>query len=730
MKKIEMAIDGMHCASCAVLITKSLQKVPGVKEANVNYGTQKARVEYDEKQAGEKDLMEAVNKRGYSASLDISSQREQEIRAKEIAELKNQLIIGSVLAFPALIIGMFLMDFPQREWVLFALATPVQFYIGRHFYLGAWTALQNRTASMDTLIALGTSAAYFYSVATLFGFGDEQYFEVGAVLITLVILGKYLEALAKRKTSEAIRKLMDLSPKMARVMRGKKEMEIPISEVILNDMIVVRPGERIPVDGIIADGMTAIDESMITGESIPAEKRKGDTVIGGTINLNGSITFKATGVGKNTVLARIVQLVEDAQGSKADIQRFADQISAVFVPIVIGIALLTFIGWMTFGQATLAFALVTSVSVLVIACPCALGLATPTAIMVGTGVGAENGILIKGAEALETMHAIDTIVFDKTGTITQGKPQVTDVWVKNEKETKDILGILRGLEEKSEHPLAQAVVQYVQSKKIPASKIDGFKAHFGKGVEGTHQRKAYRLGNIRWTEEQQIPLDEYEGMNEKWENEGKTVVVLSSGKKVLAIIGIADVLKESSAATVKELKDLHKDVWMITGDNARTAKAIAARAGITNVFAHVLPEQKAEYVKKLQAQGKKVAFVGDGINDAPALAQAELGIAMGSGTDIAIEAGDVVLMKGNPYDVVNALHLGKATMGKIKQGMFWALVYNVLGIPIAAGILYPYTGWLLSPIIAGGAMALSSVSVVTNALLLRRIRFKKMEEKK
>ncbi len=724
-----MAIDGMHCASCAVLITKSLQKVPGVKEANVNYGTQKARVEYDEKQAGEKDLMEAVNKRGYSASLDISSQREQEIRGKEIAELKNQLILGSVLAFPALIIGMFLMDFPLREWVLFALATPVQFYIGRHFYLGAWTALQNRTASMDTLIALGTSAAYFYSVATLFGFGDEQYFEVGAVLITLVILGKYLEALAKRKTSEAIRKLMDLSPKMARVMRGKKEMEIPISEVILNDMIVVRPGERIPVDGIIADGMTAIDESMITGESIPAEKRKGDTVIGGTINLNGSITFKATGVGKNTVLARIVQLVEDAQGSKADIQRFADQISAVFVPVVIGIALLTFIGWMTFGQATLAFAVVTSVSVLVIACPCALGLATPTAIMVGTGVGAENGILIKGAEALETMHAIDTIVFDKTGTITQGKPQVTDVWVKNEKETKDILGILRGLEEKSEHPLAQAVVQYVQSKKIPAAKIDGFKAHFGKGVEGTHQRKAYRLGNIRWTEEQRIPLDEYEGMIEKWENEGKTVVILSSGKKTLAIVGIADVLKESSAATVKELKDLHKDVWMITGDNERTAKAIAARAGITNVFAHVLPEQKAEYVKKLQAQGKKVAFVGDGINDAPALAQADLGIAMGSGTDIAIEAGDVVLMKGNPYDVVNALHLGKATMGKIKQGMFWALVYNVLGIPIAAGILYPYTGWLLSPIIAGGAMALSSVSVVTNALFLRTIKWKKAEEK-
>ncbi len=728
MKKLELAIDGMHCASCAILITKSLEKVPGTKVANVNYGTQKARVEYDETQANENDFMDAVKKRGYTASKDVSSQREQEIRAKEIGELKQQLILGALLAFPALIIGMFWMEFPYRVWVLFALATPVQFYVGRHFYLGAWTALQNKTASMDTLIALGTSAAYFYSVATLFGFGEEQYFEVGAVLITLVILGKYLEALAKRKTSEAIRKLMDLSPKMARVMRGKKEVEIPVSQVVLNDLIVVRPGERVPVDGVIVDGQTSLDESMITGESIPAEKKKGDTVIGGTINLNGSITFKATGIGKNTVLARIVQLVEEAQGGKADIQRFADQISSVFVPVVIVIALVTFFGWLTIGQSTLAFALVTSVSVLVIACPCALGLATPTAIMVGTGVGAEKGILIKGAEALETMHAIDTIVFDKTGTITQGKPQVTNVWMAPKLNEKETFALLRGLEEKSEHPLAMAVVQFVQSKKISPAKVESFKALFGKGVVGRVERNEYQLGNIRWMEEQKISLREHEETIETWENEGKTVIVLSNRKKVMAILAIADVLKESARNTIAELHRMKKEIWMITGDNERTARAIAAQAGIVHVFAHVLPEQKAENVKKLQTSGKKVAFVGDGINDAPALAQADLGIAMGSGTDIAIEAGDIVLMKGNPYDVVNALILGKATMNKIKQGMFWALVYNVIGIPIAAGLLFPFTGWLLSPILAGGAMALSSVSVVTNALLLRGMKFKKEKD--
>lgn len=725
MKKVELAIDGMHCASCAVLITRSLEKVPGVKMANVNYGTQKARVEFDEKATRENDLIEAVKKRGYRASLDVSPEREAQIRAQEINQLKRELLIGIIFSVPALIIGMFLMEFPYREWVLLVLATPVQFYVGRHFYLGAWTALLNKTASMDTLIALGTSAAYIYSVVSLTGLVEEQYFEVGAVLITLVVLGKYLEALAKRKTGEAIRKLMDLSPKTARVLRGKNEIEIPLAEVILNDLIVVRPGERIPVDGVIVNGQTSIDESMITGESIPVEKKKGSTVIGGTINQAGSITFKATGIGKNTVLARIVQLVEEAQGGKADIQRFADQVSAVFVPIVIVIAIITFIGWLTLGQAALAFALVTSVSVLVIACPCALGLATPTAIMVGTGLGAENGILIKGAEALETMHKINTIVFDKTGTITQGKPILTDFEVVGRVTEKEVLSIIGGLEEKSEHPLAKAVVEYVKEKKVPSAHVTQFRAVFGKGVIANVKAKKYVLGNPRFMGEESISLADIEKTISEWERNGKTVIVLGSNKKAIAILGIADTIKPNAKQTISELKQRGKEVWLITGDNERTAKAIANQVGISNVFAHVLPEQKAEYVKKLQSEGKHVAFVGDGINDAPALAQADLGIAMGSGTDIAIEAGDVVLMRSDPYDVVAALKLGQATMNKIKQGMFWALIYNIIGIPIAAGLLYPFTGWLLSPIIAGGAMALSSVSVVTNALLLRRVKLRR-----
>ncbi|QQR93092.1 MAG: cadmium-translocating P-type ATPase [Candidatus Iainarchaeum archaeon] len=730
MKKIELAIDGMHCASCATLITRSLEKVPGVKLANVNYGTQKARVEFDEKAANESQLIQAVEKRGYRASLDSSPERETQIRTHEIAQLQRELLIGALLSVPALIVGMFLMELSYREWILFALATPVQFYVGRHFYLGAWTALQNRTASMDTLIALGTSAAYFYSVASLFGLVQEQYFEVGAILITLVVLGKYLEAVAKRKTSEAIRKLMDLSPKTARVMRGKEEIEIPLSEVQLNDLIVVRPGERIPVDGVIVSGQTSIDESMITGESIPVEKKKGSGVIGGTINLAGNITFKATGIGKNTVLARIVQLVEEAQGGKADIQRFADQVSAVFVPVVIAIAIITFIGWIALGQASFSFALITSVSVLVIACPCALGLATPTAIMVGTGLGAENGILIKGAEVLETMHRIDTLVFDKTGTITQGKPIVTDFQAIGKTNSKEILSIIAGLEEKSEHPLARAVVEYAKSEEVAAAPIKDFIAVFGKGVMGVYRTHSYVLGNPRFLAEKGVALKEAESQMTQWEHDGKTVIGLGSGKRVLGIIGIADTIKPTAAQAIAELKRQHKEVWLITGDNERTAKAIAAQVGISNVFAHVLPEQKAEYVKRLQHDRKKVAFVGDGINDAPALAQADLGIAMGSGTDIAIEAGDVVLMRSDPYDVILALKLGKATMDKIKHGMFWALIYNIIGIPIAAGLLYPFTGWLLSPMIAGGAMALSSVSVVGNALLLRRMRLRNKKEEK
>jgi Cu+-exporting ATPase len=545
---------------------------------------------------------------------------------------------------------------------------------------------------------------------------------VGAVLITLVVLGKYLEAVAKGKASDAIRKLMDLSPKHARVQRGKGFLEVLVEKLQAGDIIEVRPGERVPVDGIITQGQTTLDESMITGESLPVEKQQKDTVIGGTINLDGRILYRATQVGKNTVLSKIVQLVEEAQGSKASIERFADQISSVFVPTVIILALLTFVGWYFFLQSTFSFALLVGVSVLVIACPCALGLATPTAIMVGMGKGAENGILIKGAEALETMHWIDTIVFDKTGTLTEGKPRVTDVRFSNSKNTKTILSITRGLEEKSEHPLARAIADYISGQGIAAREPTAFKAEFGKGISGKTGGKSYAIGNVLLMEENRISLEAWEKDMHAWEKQGKTVIAIAEGKSVVGIIGIADTPKPHARETIAALHARGIDVWMMTGDNARTADAIAKQLGMHHVFAQVLPEQKAERIKELQRRGKKVAFVGDGVNDAIALAQSDLGIAMGKGTDIAIESGQVVLMQSNPYDVVRALALGKATMRKIKQGMFWALFYNVVGIPIAAGVLFPFTGWLLSPIIAGGAMALSSVSVVGNALLLRRIK--------
>lgn len=721
MKKLDLAINGMHCASCAVLVQRSLEKVSGVKFANVNYGSQKARVQFDESVVRVEDLLEAVKKRGYSASLDISPEREREVREKEIAGLKKLLAIGIVLSVPAVLLGMVFMDVPYRLWLLFLLASPVQFYVGLRFYHGAWSALQNKTANMDTLIALGTSAAYFYSVAGLLGFVEEQYFEVGAALITLVILGKYLEAVAKGKTSEAIRKLMNLSPKTAHVLRGKSEVEVPVSGVRVGDVVVVRPGERVPVDGIVLSGDSSVDESMMTGESLPVEKQKGSKVVGGTINLQGNFSFRATQVGKDTVLARIVQLVEDAQGSKASIERFADKVSSVFVPIVVVLALLTFFGWLFVGQSTFSFALIAGVSVLVIACPCALGLATPTAIMVGTGVGAEKGVLIKGAEALETMHSIDAVVFDKTGTITQGKPVVTNTYFVEKSSERALLSIVRGLEEKSEHPLAGAMVQFASERSVAPVSPSSFKAVFGKGVEGIVKKESYAVGNALFMGERKVGISMLESRAHAWESEGKTVVFVAQGKKVVGMLAIADVLKPTARKTVEALKTRGMGVWMITGDNERTAKAIAAQVGIENVFAQVLPDEKARYVKELQEKGMKVAMVGDGVNDAPALAQSDLGVALGNGTDIAIESGQVVLMRGDPFDLVRALRLGEATIKKIHQGMFWALIYNIIGIPIAAGALYPFTGWLLSPILAGGAMALSSVSVVTNALLLRRV---------
>ena len=715
MKKEDFSISGMHCASCAALITRGVSRLPGVKSANVNYAAARAQVEYDESKLGSQKILSTISSLGYKAQSGFDAEREKQVRASEISVLKAKLLFGIAFSVPAAALGMFLMDFPYRIWLLFALATPVQFIIGADFYRGAFAAARNRTATMDTLVAVGTSAAYFYSLAALFGLASEQYFETSAVLITLVILGKYLEAVAKGRTSEAIRKLMDLTPKQATIIRKGKEMVVSASEVIAGDLVIVKPGERMPVDGIVVSGASSVDESLVTGESIPVEKAKGSKVIAGTINKHGTLTFRATAVGKQTVLAQIVRLVEEAQGSRAPIQRFADTVSAYFVPVVIVLAVLTFCYWQFAAGAAFEFSLMLAISVLVIACPCALGLATPTAIMVGTGIGAERGILIKNAEALERMHLINAVIFDKTGTITEGKPRVTDT-VPFAGTESSLISIAASLEKPSEHPLADAIVSEARTRSIALQPVTSFKSITGKGVTAKMRGVQYSIGNSHLFSKLSASA---QATSHKLEEQGKTVMIVGKGKQAIGLVAVADNVKPTSAQAVAALKARGIESYLLTGDNERTAAAIAQQAGIAHYFARVLPEEKAAYVSKLQAQGKSVAMVGDGVNDAPALAKADIGIAMGSGTDVAMESGSIVLMRSDPQDVPRALKLGVATMDKIKQNMFWALIYNIVGIPIAAGLLYASNGILLSPIIAGGAMALSSVSVVTNALTLR-----------
>ena len=723
MEKTDIKITGMHCASCTTIISRTLNKEKGVLSANVNFSTEKAAVEYDPKLIDEKGLINSIKKKGYGGQVihENNIQLEEKEKKKELNQLRNKVILSAIFAIPAFILGMFFMKTPLfvfQDYFMWFLATPIQFYIGWQFYTGSWSALKNKSANMDSLIALGTSAAYFYSVYVVLSGTGHQYFEASAVLITLVIFGKYLEAKAKGKTSEAISKLMKMGAKTATVIRNGKEKKIPIDDVVKGDIILVKPGEKVPVDGVITEGYSSLDESLVTGESIPVEKKKGDEVIGSTINKQGAFRFKATKVGSETTLSRIVKLIEEAQTKKAPIQRFADAVSAYFVPIVIFIALATFTFWFSIAHAEIGFSLIAAVAVLVIACPCALGLATPTAIMVGTGKGAKQGILIKGGDALETAHKLKIVAFDKTGTITKGKPEVTDIiTAKGTTETK-FLEIAGSIENSSEHPLAEAIVNATKKKKISLKKVTSFKAITGKGVNAKIGGKEYHLGNLRLMEERKVNLSSLRKDIETLETEGKTAMILSTGKTVLGVIAVADEIKEDSPQAIKELQDLGLKVYMITGDNKRTAAAIAKKAGIKNFFAEVLPEDKAKYVKKLQKQGK-VAMVGDGINDAPALAQADIGIAMGSGTDVAMETGSIVLMRDSLLDIPKAIKLSKLTMAKIRQNMFWALFYNVLGIPIAAGILYPWTGWLLNPMIAGGAMALSSVSVITNSLLLK-----------
>lgn len=739
-----LKLRGMSCASCANNVEQAIQSVPGVTTCQVNFAAEQATVAYDPSQTDLTNIQQAVDAAGYSAQPlqddmlapeDDAERRERQAENRRLTRkvwvaglISAVLVIGSL----PMMIGLSIPLIPawlHAAWLQWILTTPVLFWCGASFFINAWKALKRHTATMDTLVAIGTGAAYLYSIFPTLqpqwflaqSLNPDVYFEAASVIIALLLLGRLLENRARGQTSEAMRKLMGLQAKTARVIRDGKEVDLPIAAVVLGDVILVRPGEKIPVDGEIIAGSSTIDEAMVTGESVPVKKQMGDEVIGATINKTGSFKFRATRVGKDTFLAQIVKLVQQAQGSKAPIQRLADRVTGWFVPAVIAIAILTFVLWYNFmGNVTLA--LITTVGVLIIACPCALGLATPTSIMVGTGKGAENGILIKSAESLELAHQLQTIVLDKTGTITQGKPTVTDfVTVKGTADGNEInlLSWAATIERNSEHPLAEAVVQYAQSQGAELLDVQNFEAIAGSGVEGYINNQHIRIGTHRWMSELGIDTTALHGYWEQWETAGRTVIWMAVNDKVEAMMGIADAVKPSSVNAIRTLKKMGLEVVMLTGDNRRTAEVVAREVGIQRVFAEVRPDQKSETVALLQSENKRVAMVGDGINDAPALAQADVGIAIGTGTDVAIAASDITLISGDLQGIATAIQLSRATIRNIRQNLFFAFVYNTAGIPIAAGILYPIFGWLLSPIIAGAAMAFSSVSVVTNALRLR-----------
>lgn len=751
MQIVQLRILGMHCASCARLNELALKEVPGVTQASVNYAAEKATVTLDDQAVTPEQLIQAVRNAGYDAEVAVTGDRESERRRRErvIREAGRTVLISSLLSAPLLLFMVWdlfpwlpgaRLSMPWMGVLSFILATPVQLYLGASFYRGAWASLRMRTFTMDSLIAIGTTAAYAYSVVNLvryavftgsvLGIGGmkvpDLYFETAAFLITFVLLGKWLEARARGRVGSAIQALMGLQAKTARVVdpssgAAERTRDVPIEQVQAGDVILVRPGEKVPVDGVITQGQSAVDESMLTGESLPVEKNVGDRVIGATLNKTGSFQFKADRVGEQTTLAQIIRLIEEAQGSKAPIQAFADRIAAWFVPAVILVAIATFIVWYLVLGATLSFALMAFTSVVVIACPCALGLATPTAIMVGTGRGAELGVLIKGGEPLEAAGRLQAIVLDKTGTLTRGEPEVTDVVVLHG-ERDDLLRIAASLEQASEHPLAEAIVSHAQSQNVSPHRVEGFLAIPGRGIRGTVDGHVYLVGNRRLvTESAKLALTHAEERIAQLEAQGKTVMIVASHTQLLGLIAVADTLKPTSREAVERLKKRGLSVYMITGDNARTAQAIARQLGIDHVLSEVLPQDKAASVKQLQDRGMSVAMVGDGINDAPALAQADVGIAMGSGTDVAMETGGMVLMRSDLLDVITALELSQETMGKIRQNLFFALFYNVIGIPIAARALSAF-GLVLSPELAGLAMALSSLSVMTNSLLLRLYR--------
>lgn len=765
--KTSFPIIGMHCASCAKLIERKLKKTPGVYDASVNYGSEQATVDYDKTECNEQTLAGAVADIGYKAIIKGEGEKtpeqiKEEAKRQELADLKIKVAVSASLSvlvllgsFPEWLRSFFsflpFYELLTRPAILLLLATPVQIWAGWGFYQATWSGLRNRAASMDTLIAIGTTAAFGYSALITFfgkqleqvGFPQTMYFDTAAVIITLILLGRYLEAGAKAHTSDAIKKLLHLQAKTARVVRGDREIDVPIEEVQVGDIIRVRPGEKIPVDGTITEGVSSIDESMVTGESIPVDKKAGDTVIGATINKTGTFLFQATKVGNETMLAHIVKMVAEAQSSRAPIQRLADTVSSYFVPIVLMVAVGTFIVWYDAGTFSQAFT--NMIAVLIIACPCAMGLATPTAIMVGTGLGAQRGILIKDAQSLEIAHKIKVAIFDKTGTLTRGEPKVTNIdfneGIKQMSLSKDdVAGLAVALENHSEHPLSKAIVEFFGKSKDfhpKSSAVADFSAIEGFGVRGTLSGSGLKkpqgqiplsvlVGNKKLMEKEKVMrCAELDKKAEIWANQGKTLAYVAVDRKHVALLAIADTLKDEAKDTVAVLKRMKIDVWMITGDNEATARTIAKQAEITNVLAEVLPQEKADKIRdlRLAVNGSRgvVAFVGDGINDAPALASADVGIAMGTGTDVAMESAGITLLNKNLLSVLSAIKLSRATLSIIKQNLFWAFGYNVILIPVAAGILYPITGWLLNPALAAFAMAASSISVVGNSLRLKRV---------
>lgn len=745
-KEVLIPIEGMTCAACAKRIEDVVGKLAGVESVAVNFATEKAGIKYNPNRVRLSQIKQAIAKAGYKAleiQTDFRVDEDKQRKDKEIRTLWTKFTVAAVFAVPLLYIAMAPMiswlNWPLPSWlnpmqyplvyalVEIGLLIPV-IIAGNRFYTVGFKAILQRSPNMDSLIAMGTSAAVIYSlystyriINTDFKYVNDLYFETAGVIITLILLGKALEAVSKGRTSEAIKKLMGLAPKTAVVVHDNREIEIPIDEVEVGDIIVVKPGEKIPVDGEVIEGLTSVDESMLTGESIPVEKKAGDKVYGASLNKNGSIRFEATKVGSDTALSQIIKLVEQAQGSKAPIAQMADIVSGYFVPVVFVIAILAALVWYISGQSAV-FSLTIFIAVLVIACPCALGLATPTAIMVGTGKGAEYGVLFKGGEALENTYKIETIVFDKTGTITEGRPEVTDILTTEMIEQDRLLQLAASAEKDSEHPLGEAMVRGAEKLGLALIKPDKFAALPGRGIEAVIEGKTLVMGNYKLMVDKQIDLLNWGEASDRLAAEGKTPMFIAIDRQLAGIIAVADVIKENSAKAIRKLHEMGIEVAMITGDNRKTAQAIAKQVGIDRVLAEVLPQDKANEVKKLQAEGKKVAMVGDGINDAPALVQADIGIAIGSGTDVAMESADIVLMKSDLMDVPTAIHLSRSTIRNIKENLFWAFGYNVAGIPIAAGVLYLFGGPLLNPMISAAAMSLSSVSVLTNALRLKRFK--------